>query len=330
MSRPTHAPLSARRPWIGLLLLLALVACKRGSAPDELPGAASEPAGAVRQLATHLHGNDLQAFARDALPPQEYAQLAQAWEQGRSRWPLTELPLEDRIGPLLGTLAAPGSEKALTRSFNAQLAGQDKALAEAARTLALFGSQYVKTQGDYSDEERAHYAQVLAALGAWSATAPLGDRRHGAAAIERLAGAARATGLDGDPALVAAGMDDSLRRLGPFAGELKAVLGSYGLDLDESLERLRVGLVAERGDHATVRIHYPLAGAEIDTTLSLTRRDGHWYLDDYLEHAAALLREAPAPGPGLDLPLPPLPAPALPVPAPAQPPPATAAPAAGR
>lgn len=309
-----------------LFLLVALSACRRGPSPDELPGAASEPAGAVRQLAGHVQRNDLQAFARDALPAQEYAQLAQAWSDGRSRWPLTELPLDERIGPMLAVLSAPDSEKQLRGAFDSQLAGQDKALRDAARTLALFGSQYVKTQGEYSEEERAHYAQVLAALGAWSATAPLGERKQGHAAIGQLAEAARATGLDGNPALTAAGMEDSLRRLGPFAATLKQVLADYGLDLDHSLSHLRIGLVEEQGDRATVRIHYPLAGTEIDTTLGLTRRDGHWYLTGYLEHAAALLRESPATSEDIDL-LPPRLAPPTEAAAPATPP---AEPAAGR
>ena len=310
-----------------LLLLVALAGCRRGPSPDELPGAASEPAGAVRQLAGHLQRNDLQAFARDALPAQEYAQLAHAWSDDRSRWPLTELPLEDRIGPMLAVLAAPDAEKNLRRTFDTQLAGQDKALRNAAGTLALFGGQYVKTQGEYSDEERAHYTQILAALGAWSANAPLGDRQHGHAAIKHLVEAARATGLDGDQALVAAGMDDSLRRLGPFAATLKSVLAGYGLDLDHSLSQLRIGLVEEHGDQATVRIHYPLAGTEIDTTVSLTRRDDHWYLDDYLEHAATLLRQSPdADGDG-DPSLPPPGFPGLPAPSTTAPP---TQPAAGR
>ena len=39
---------------------------------------------------------------------------------------------------------------------------------------------------------------------------------------------------------------------------------------------------------------YPLAGREIDTTLRLTRIDGHWYLDGYLEEAARILEAAQA------------------------------------
>lgn len=308
------------RPWTRLApvaawmfciaLLLALSACRREPVPEELPGAASEPAGAVRQLANHLQHNDLEAFARDALPAQEHARLAEAWAQGRDRWPLVELPLDEQLGPLLAVLSAPGSEKDLRRSFERQMAGQDAALREAARSLALFGTQYVRNQGEYSDEERAHYRQVIAALGAWSATAPLGDRKRANAAIDRLAAAARATGLDSDQALAAAGMQESLKRLGPFAAAAKTVLADYGLDLDRSLADLRTGLVEEDGDRATVRIHYPLAGTEIDTTVSLTRRDGHWYLTDYLEHAAALLAEPPATTPTLPgLPAPPEPQP---------------------
>ena len=313
-----------------LLVLVGLAGCRREST-DDLPGAASEPAGAVRQLAGHLQRNDLSAFARDALPPEELAALAEAWRQGRSRWPLTELPLDERIGPMLGALTAPDAEKRLQRTFDAQLAGQDKALRDAARTLALFGSQYVKTQGQYSAEERAHYTQVLAALAAWSSNAPLGERKRGHAAIAALAAAAREAGLDGEPAMAAAGMEDSLRRLGPFAAALKSVLAGYGLDLDHSLAQLRIGLVEEHGDRATVRIHYPLAGTEIDTTVSLTRRDGHWYLTDYLEHAATLLHEPPAgDGPDIGPTLPGLPELPLPPVAPPGPPPAPSAPSAAR
>ncbi|UWX04083.1 hypothetical protein H1235_00980 [Pseudoxanthomonas sp. NC8] len=227
-----------RAPWLAIVVVtLALAGCRRESSPGELPGASSEPAGAVRQLAYHLQHNDLQAFARDALPAAERAQLAEAWAQGRSRWPLTELPLDEQLGPALAILSAPGAEKRLQRSFERQMAGQDRALRDAARSLALFGTQYVRTQGRIQ-RGRAHPLRAgHRRPGAWSTTAPLGDRKRAAAAIDRLAAAARDSGLDGDPALTAAGMDESLRRLGPVAATIKTVLEEYGLDLDGSLTR---------------------------------------------------------------------------------------------
>ncbi|KAF1688646.1 hypothetical protein [Pseudoxanthomonas taiwanensis] len=279
---------TARRPVLGLLLAALLLAgCRQ--APPELPGAASEPAGAVRLLATHLQNNDLVGFARDALPPEEHARLAAAWREDRSRWPVTELPLDEHLAGLLAALAAPDSEITLRRHFDRQFAGQDAALHEAARSLALFGAQYLRVQGDYSPEEREHYTQLVTALGSWAEQAPLGHREHAYAAIDRLAAAARATGLASEEDLRQAGMEETLRRLGPFLGECKGVLASYGLDLDRSLADLRTGLVQQDGDRATVRVHYPLAGAEIDTVVSLARRNGRWYLTDYLEHAASLL-----------------------------------------
>lgn len=289
-------------------LILALAALLGGCgrpAPPDLPGAASEPAGAVRQLAGHLRSNDLAAFARDALPPAEHARLAEAWRQDRSRWPLTELPLDDRLPAILGTLAAPGSEQRLRREFDRQFAGQDAALRDAARSLTLFGGQYLKQQGDYSAEERGHYVQVVAALGTWAGQAPLGERKHAYAAIDRLAAAARATGLASEDDLRQAGMEESLRRLGPFLAEAKAAVASYGLDLDRSLADLRTGLVEASGDRAVVRIHYPLGATEIDTTVSLVRRDGHWYMSDYLDHAALLLAVPAVPAMPFDLPAPP-------------------------
>ena len=293
-----------------LLSLLLLGACReQTSAPVELPGAASEPAGAVRQLADHLQRNDLAGFARDALPPRTHAALAAAWERDHSRWPLTELPLDEQLPSLLAAFSEPGAETALVQRFDSQLAGQDTALRDAARSLALFGGQYLRQQPQYSDEQRAHYTRAVEALGSWASQAPLGDRQLGHAAIARLVAAARATGLASDEDLRRAGMEGSLRQLGPFLAAVKATTAGYGLDLDRSLADLRTGLVEENGDHATVRLHYPLGASEIDTTLRLTRVDGHWYLDGYLEEAARLIAADTPPAPPPAVPLDALPEP---------------------
>lgn len=268
---------------VALCGVATLVGCRR-EAP-EMAGSASEPAAAVRQLAVLLHDNDLAGFARAAVPPADHAALEQAWREGRSRWPLTELPLDEQVEPLLAALSAPGAEQTLQQGFRRNFANQDKDLKDAARSLGAFGVQYVKREGVMTTDERAHYAQTIAALSEWAQRAPLADPKRGAAAIPPLVAAARATGLADEAAFRQAGMEQSLRRLSPFFAQVKTLLAGYGLSLDEAFSELRTGLVEQSGDRARVRIHYPLAGREIDTVVSLERRDGHWYLADYLRHA---------------------------------------------
>ena len=273
---------------IGLCLLLAVAGCKR--APEPPPAAvASEPEAAVLQLVKHLHDNDLEAFARDAVPATDLARLETAWTQDRSRWPLTELPLDDQLQPLLAALSAKDAETSLQQSFRRNFANQHRDLKDAAHSLGLFGVQYVKNEGVYTDEERAHYAQLIAALAEWAEAAPLGDPKRGAAAIPALAAAARKTGLDTELAFHDAGMQGSLRQLGPFLAQVKATLADYGLPLDESFAGLRTELLEQKGDVARVRLHYPLGKQQIDTVVTLQRRGGHWYLVDFLHHAQEAL-----------------------------------------
>jgi hypothetical protein len=271
--------------WAALPLcaLLLLAGCDRAAAPAA--AAASAPETAVRKLAEHLQDNDLAGFARAAVPPADHARLEIAWREGRSRWPLTELPLDDQLEPLLAALSAAGAERSLQQGFTRNFANQHQDLKNAARSLGAFGVQYVKREGIYTDEERAHYAQVIAALSEWAEQAPLGDPQRGAAAIPKLAAAARQTGLAGDSALRDAGMSGSLQRLAPFFAEAKATLASYGLSPDRSIAGLRTELVDQQRDRARVRVHYPLGKREVDTLISLQRRDGRWYLVDYLRHA---------------------------------------------
>ena len=285
--------------------LLAAAGCGRVD-PDEpeaapaTTAAATRPAQAVRQLTAHLRNNELEAFAIEAVPPALHARLQAAWAEGRTRWPLDELPFGRRLPEVLQALAAPGSETKLQATFDRQFAGAAGDLRSAAIGLGQFGAQYLGSDAaPYSADERQHYAQLVAAASQWAAQAPLADRERARASIVQLAAAARRTKLASAADFREAGMDAGLRRVGRFAAAFKLVLLRYGLDVDAGLDALDASLQQQTGDRATVRMRYRFAGQDIDTTVSLQRIDGRWYLADFLRHAeAALAAPLPAPATG--------------------------------
>lgn len=285
---------------VALLSTVLLASCRQ---PTQAPAAATpapatRPAQALQLLTAHLRDNDLEAFARDAVPPALYARLDTAWHEGRTRWPLDELPFGQRLPALLKSLAAPGSEARLQRVFDRQFAHADGQIHGAATSLGLFGAQYVQNEGDYSDAERQHYTQLIAVISHWGTAAPLGDPQRAHAAIATLAAAARRSGLTSEAAFRTAGMEAGLRRMAPFAAAFKHSLRRYGLDLDADLGAMQTSLQQQTGDSARVRMRYVLAGQPIDTVVAMRRVDGRWYVADYLRHAeAAVARSLPAHGP---------------------------------
>jgi hypothetical protein len=252
------------------------------------------PAAAIRTLTAHLRANDLDAFARDEVPPALHARLQDAWRAGRTRWPLQELPFARRIPGALQTLAAPDAEARLGQVFAHQFAGQDRQIRGAIASLGVFGMHYLQNQGDFSADERAHHVQLVQAATLWGQHAPLADPVRARRAIARLSTAARASGLTSDAAFRSAGMDASLERMGRFAAVFKQVLGAYGLDLDAGLDALHATLRQQTGDQATVRMEDGFAGQPIDALVTLRRIDGRWYVADFLAHAEAAVRDPSA------------------------------------
>jgi hypothetical protein len=283
----------------GLLALLALCVGGCGEQRPADTGAASEPAAEVRLLAAHLRDNDLNAFVHAALPPELQAPLQQAWREDRTRWPLDELPFGERVPGIVQTLAAPKAEQQLRRSFDRQFANANGDIRSTATGLGLFGVKFVQSDAALSDEERAHYIQLIDVLSAWAKTAKLGDPQRARRSIAQLTAAARRSGLTHPDDFGRYGMEDSLRRLGPVFGSWKTVLEQYGLDLDRSLEELTATLESQQGDSARVRMRYPLGGQTIDTVVALERVGTRWYLRDYLRHA----RTAVAPLPVISTPV---------------------------
>lgn len=279
------------RPLVAALCLLAVVAaCERG---DRRPAPASRapvplgPVATLEQRLEELRANDLAGFSRRAVPPALYGELDTAWRRGEARWPLTALPLDERLPGLLATLSAPQAERALAASYTREFAGAHTELRAAAETLGTLGARYLHSEGDYSANERDHYLQLVEALVHWGRAAPLGEPARARHAIALLTAAARRTGLDDDAALSRTGMQAGLKRLGPLFGEFKRVLAGYGLDVDAALAGAHVEPADVHGDRAQVRLRYALGGRRVEALLAMERIDGHWYLSDVLRHARA-------------------------------------------
>ncbi len=280
-----------------LVAVLAAGGCQREPAPAIAP-TPTEPTQAVEQLVRDLRHNDLVSYSRHAVPPALHARLDQAWSEGRTRWPLTDLPLDDRLPAFIDALAAPGAEKQLLTVYQRQFSGANAELRSAAATLGLFATQYLRREGDYSADERAHYVQLVGAIVRWAQKAPLGDAKRARQTLPTLVAGARQTGLAGGPERFRAlGMQRSLERMGPFFARTKQVLKAYGLDLDADLGTAKASLIERDGDRARVRLQYTLAGQAIQAELAVERRDGHWYLSDALRHAEVeAARNAPSAG----------------------------------
>ena len=274
--------------------VVLLAGCGRRDGGDDAPAPAATPGETVRQLTAHLRDNDLQAFTRDAVTPEVHALLDEAWRDGRTRWPLDQLPFAAHLPRGMAALSAPGSEQTLQQGFDRQLA--NASLAQAAEFLTVFTVQYILHQGEFSPSEREHYPQLVQAVGAWAGQAPIGERERAKGAIAAMAAAAREAGLDSDEAFAEAGMDDGLARMSKVLAAGKQVLADYGLDLDADLGGMQVQLQSQTGDVARVRMQYTLAGSPIDTVVNMERRDGRWYVSDFLRHAEDIVHErGPAP-----------------------------------
>ena len=298
---PHHLNAATRAVALAVCLLL-LPACQpepttatnpAAMAAQAKPTPATRPVDAINVLAARLLARDGAGFAALAVPPDLHARLDAGWREGRTRWPLDELPLDGRLSGMLASLQEKDALTKLQASFRRQFAGADRDIDMAIRTLTQFGGQYVLKEADYTKDERDHVGQAIAALGNWALAAPFSDKLRADRFFTALTAAAQRSGIDGKAgkaAFATLGMKSSLDRMSPFIATLLAQLRTqYGLDIDASLRGLSVQLLEQTGDTARLRLRYKLAGRDIDAIVPAVRIDGHWYLADFVTRAEASL-----------------------------------------
>lgn len=301
MAQPSPAAALSFARALRCLLLLCLLVAGCGPAEDAPPRsrAAHTPAAAVQRLIDDLRRDDLGAYAVHALPPSLYAQADLAWRSGRSRWPLSELPLHDQLPALIARLSAPGAEAVLRQGYRSQFAGAGDDLRSAAATLALFSTRYLEHESEAPREEREHRLQLIRVLADWGRQGLLADPRRVEPLLPRWVAAARASRLGGgDTAFSSAGMHRSLVHLRPLLREGKASLAALGLDVDAALDGARIETVTATATQARLRLRYRLGGRAVVAMLDLERRPEGWFLSDSLRHArAAIVSGSPRAGP---------------------------------
>jgi len=280
----------------GALLLsavLLLTGCGRDK-PDtpQSPGGA-RPVEAIAVLNTHLVNNDLLAFARAALPPALHAQLDEAWQAGRTRWPLDEFPFASQYPAALAALSADNAHAALMQVFDQQLAGAERDLQQTALLMSAFMAQFIQHQDDtgYSEYERTHYSQLITAAGRWASSAPLADRERAGQVLELLIPAARRAGLNSDTAFAEAGMEDALHRAAPVMAAFKQALTLYGLDLNAMLKNAKLQLRSRNGDTAEVQMDYRLGANEISAVIEVKEIEARWYVHGFVRRVADALAD---------------------------------------
>lgn len=298
-----HHPTVASRT-VALALCLALLpACLPEPTPpatnptamaaQSKPTPATRPVDAINVLAARLLARDGAGFGKLAVPPDLHARLEISWRAGNTRWPLDELPLDGRLPGMLASLQEKGALAKFKATFRRQFAGADRDIDMAIRTLTQFGGQYVQKEAGYTNDEREHVGQAIAALSHWALAAPLSDTPRADHFFTALTAAAQRSGIDGKAgkaAFAKLGMRSSLDRMSPFIATLLAQLRTqYGLDIDASLRGLNVQLLEQTGDSARLRLRYQLAGSDIDAIVPVVRIDGNWYLADFVTRAEASL-----------------------------------------
>ena len=274
-----------------LLLALALAGCRREVVA---PG---DPVAAVKGLASAVRDNDLVRYSRLSVPPALHARLEQRWSQNLKLAPPPTAKQRDDYARWMRRLTEKDAETKLYASFDRRMKKIEADMTSQwplmKTTGGIFITGMIQANPRLSDAEKAHAKALGSTLLDWLQPERVADRARARQAIARLVETARDVDLPTLDASRQLEMIPALERGGRVLKGLKQVGRVYGVDVDQSIDRLGARVVDVDGDVATLEVSYPLLGKTIRFPMHLLRRDGRWYSADAVRAAEAELARAP-------------------------------------
>lgn len=264
------------------------------SAPAAIAAAAT-PDAAIAASIKALHDNNIAALIDNALPAPEVAKLKADWNKDMTAEPLSD---EDRkeFAEQMATLTAPDAEAKMYAQIQPKLAEFDKQSAQQMPMMIAMGQGFAKSaiaqNKDLSEAQKKQAEDLLDATAQWAQTTKFTDPALVKAAIAEICKTARAVNLKTADEARALSYEQAMQKAGVVLGGVKAVLAVYGLNIDKTLDSVKLEAGPTNGDTASVKVTYTAFDKPFSTEAEMVRVDGRWYgkhaIDQWHKHQAEI------------------------------------------
>lgn len=284
-------PMVRLRTALLVFSVLLILGCSReqdGAGDAAAPAKLDTPADAVRSINTAFRRNDVAGLLKAALPPSEFAELSTQWDRIRAEMSFSD---EERaqFGAAMATLTQKGAVDAIMTTLEPQLQQLDQQMAQLPMAI-MMGSglaiSMIEQDENLSPEQKKQVRQIMEAMSQWAIKTPFNERARIRKAVEAAATTAEQLGMRDLEELKAMSFEQLLLKSGIVLAGLKRMLEAFDFSIDQSLDSLKVEVVSEKGDEATVRTTFTMLGVPIVSEGVLIRREGGWYGRDLLAQIA--------------------------------------------
>lgn len=253
------------------------------------------PDAAIAASIKALRDSNVAALIDNALPAPEVVKLKADWNKDMNAEPIKD---EDRkeFADKMATLTAPDAEARLYAQIQPKLAEYDKQSAQQMPMMIAMGQGFAKSaiaqNKDLSEAQKKQVEALLDATAQWAQTTKFTDPALVKAAIAQICKTARAVNLKTADEARALSFEQAMQKAGIVFAGAKAVLAVYGLNVDKTLDSVKLEPTAANGDAATVKVTYTAFDKPFTTEAEMVKVDGRWYgkhaIDQWRKHQAEI------------------------------------------
>jgi hypothetical protein len=254
--------------------------------PAAVAVATSSPEGTVTASVKALRENNVASLFEVMMPPAELTKVKADWSKEMNKDPVTD---EDRkqFADTITKLTAPDAEGKLYAQIEPQLKEFDQKSAQQMPMMIAMGRGFAQSaiaqSKDLSDSQKQQASQLLDAVGNWAQTTKFTDPTLVKSAIAAICKTARDLNLKTIDEARALTYDQGMQKAGIVVGGVKQVLLVYGLNVDKTLDSVKVDPAVVAGDSAKVKISYVAFDQPFSTDSDLLKMDNKWYSKPAIE-----------------------------------------------
>lgn len=254
--------------------------------PAAIAVATSSPEGTVTASVKALRENNVASLFEIMMPPAELTKVKTDWSKEMNKDPVTD---EDRkqFSDTMTKLTAPNAEATLYAQIEPQLKDFDAKQAQQMPMMIAMGRGFaqssIQQSKDLSEEQKQQAQQLLDAVATWAQSTKFTDPTLVKGAIAAICKTARDLNLKTIDDARALTYDQGMQKAGIIMGGVKQVFLVYGLNVDKTLDSVKVEPATVTGDSAKVKVNYVAFDKPFATDGDLVKVDNKWYSKQAIE-----------------------------------------------